>query len=68
MRARPPAGTRWYGKARAVWSRGQSRRPARFDTATMTLADLEKVLADYAALVEAYGELVQHRVVLGCDA
>jgi hypothetical protein len=34
----------------------------------MTLADLEKVLADYAALVEAYGELVQHRVVLGCDA
>jgi hypothetical protein len=67
MRARLPAGTRWYGKARAVWSIGDSPAGRGLEPVFYQL-DVAWLATRPTGITEPYGELVQHRVVLGYDA
>ena len=58
MRTPPPPGTGWYGKKQVCSA--QSPDAAAVDVAWLATRP--------AGVTEPYGELVQHRVVLGYDA
>jgi hypothetical protein len=59
MRARRAPGTRWNGKGRVVWSSGGQVAAA---------VEVAWLATRPAGVTEPYGELVQHRGILGYDA